>query len=518
MNRQAWRRALLGLALALLVAAPVLAQAQPGDAPPSTGAPAQAAAPSGPRLSSTAHSINLDGGALHYTATAGVQPLRDAGGKIAADMFFVAYTKQGVPDPSKRPIAFVFNGGPGASSVLLHLGAVGPKRIRLADNGTLVSAPPEWVDNTHTWLAFTDLVLIDAIGTGFSRAAPAVPAVQFYQVKGDASSFAQFIRLYLAANNRQRSPTLLAGESYGGTRAVILARLLQRDFGIAVKGLILISPVIDFETLNAQYGNPARSTDLAFALDVPSYAATAWHYHKLRPELQANFQGLLREVERWSINEYLPALVQGDALPEDEQARIAGALSQYAGIPETVVRANHLRLLPSAFRRELLRDRQLELGQMDGRIAYDPRAARGFGTEAVAAAFGTVFTDYARSELRYRADQPYDALSETVVRSWDWGANGPSGVLNVLDDLRQAMRQDPAMKVLVARGYYDLDVPFYGTDYALNQLHLGAALDANVTRTYYDSGHMVYTSEATLAQLTADARVLVAGAAAAVRR
>jgi len=515
MSGHAWRRILLGLALALLATAPVLAQAQPGHAPASTVAPAPTS--SGPRLSWTAHSITLDGGTLNYAATTGTLPLRDASGKTEADMFFVAYTKRGVPDPARRPVAFVFNGGPGSSSVLLHLGAVGPKRVRFAENGTVVSTPPAWVDNTQTWLAFTDLVLIDAIGTGFSRAAPTVPAAQFYQVKGDAASFAQFIRLYLTANNRQRSPTFLVGESYGGTRAVILAPLLQHDFGISVKGLILISPVIDFETLNAQYNNPTRSTDLAFALDVPSYAATAWYYHRLRPELQANLQGLLREVERWSISEYLPALIQGDALPEDGQARIAGALSQYTSIPETVIRANHLRLLPNEFRRELLRDRQLQLGQMDGRIAYDPHAARAFGTGAMVAAFGAVFTDYARSELRYRSDQPYVGLSDTVVRSWDWGANGPSGFLNLVDDLRQAMRQDPTMKVLVARGYYDLDVPFYGTDYALDQLRLGPAVDANVTRSYYDSGHMVYTTEPTLAQLTADARALVAGAVAAER-
>lgn len=510
------RGAIVWILLIQLAAAPILI-GHPAAGNSTGAAPAAlVTAPAGPRLSVTAHSINIGGSALRYTATAGVEQIKDDAGKVQADMFFVAYTKQNVPDRGKRPITFVFNGGPGASSVVLHLDAVGPKRVRLADSGQPLPAPPEWVDNPSTWLGFTDLVFIDAVGTGFSSATPNVPAGTFYQVDGDARSFAKFIRLYLTANNREASPKLIAGESYGGTRAVILARLLESDFGITLNGVILISPVIDFETLNTQFRNPGRSTDLAYALDVPTYAATAWYHKRLSAALQANLQGVLREVEPWSINEYLPALIQGDALPEEAQARIARALSQYTGVSEAVIRANHLRLLPSAFRRELLQDRQLQVGALDGRIAFDPRAASQFTTDAIVSPLGPVFNDYARRELGYHTDLTYETLSSRVGREWDWGPGGATGFLNVTDDLRQAMQRNGAMKVLVARGFYDLTVPYYGTDYALNQLQLGAALRGNITRTYYGSGHMVYTSQAEMEKLTADVSAFVADALATV--
>lgn len=497
------RRAICGVVVFLLAVAPVLAQEHPSPAAPATAG-----------VSVTEHAISVGGTTLEYTASAGLEPVADDAGKVLASMFYVAYTAGGVEDASTRPVTFVFNGGPGAASVILHLDAVGPKRVQLAANDMPAGSQSAWIDNQSTWLKFTDLVVIDAIGTGYSRAAPGVPATQFYQVNGDALSFARFIRTYLAANHRERSPKFIAGESYGGTRGAVLAYLLPHQFGITLNGLILISPVLDFGTLNSQYGNPDRSSDLAFALDVPTYAATAAYHKKLRPDLETDLPRLLHEVEQWSTNEYLPALVRGDALPAEAQARIAATLSDYAGISAAFIRAHHLRLLPLEFRRELLGDQHLELGVMDGRIASDPHAA---GTDAAVGSLGPIFRDYAQRELAYGTDEPYVTLSGTVERQWDWRSSGLGGALNVTDDLRQAMELNPALKVLVARGYYDLDVPYYGTEYALNQLRLSPALSANLTRAYYETGHMVYTSEPALAKLAADAAALVASASAPAR-
>jgi carboxypeptidase C (cathepsin A) len=494
---QLTRRAFCAALACLLVAAPAVAWGQ------AVGAGAA-------RVSVTEHSIDIGGTALDYEAAAGLQPIADDHGKVLANVFYVAYTKRGVADEAPRPVTFVFNGGPGAASVILHLDAVGPKRVVLTAADAPAASNSGWIDNRYTWLAFTDLVVVDAIGTGYSRAAAGVSAAQFYQPDGDALSFARFIRAYLTAHHRERSPKFLAGESYGGTRAAILARLLPRRFAISLSGVILISPVLDFATLNSEYGNPDRSTDLAFALDVPTYAATAAYYKKLRPDLDADLPRLLREVEQWSTTVYLPALVRGDQLSDAEQAQIASTLSQYTGISEAYIRAHHLRLLPRDFRRQLLEDQHLSLDVMDGRVAADPHAARG-GTEAAIGPLGGIFKDYAQRELGYTTNEPYVTLSGTVGRQWDWQSDGLEGPLNVTDDLRQAMQQNPGLRVLVARGYYDLDVPYYGTEYALNQLRLEPAAAANLTRAYYDSGHMVYTSEPMLAKFTADAAALIGG-------
>ena len=459
-----------------------------------------------------------------YEAAAGLEPVADDAGKVRGEHVLRRLRKRGVQDAAARPITFgkLFNGGPGAASVILHLDAVGPKRIQLTADDMPAASASEWIDNQYTWLTFTDLVVVDAIGTralqprGVGR-----PEAPLYQAAGVAHlvcAVVILVPLHVAgAAHRERSPKVLAGESYGGTRAAILARLLPHQFGIALNGLILISPVLDFSTLNSEYGNPDRSTDLAFAVDIPSYAATAAYHHKLRPELETDLPRLLREVEQWSTTDYLPALVRGDTLSEDAQSRIAATLSEYTGVSEAYVRAHHLRLLPRDFRRELLGDQHLVLGVMDGRIAADPQAGAA-GTDAALAPLGPVFRDYAQRELAYRTDAPYVILSSTVERQWNWQSNGLGGALNVTDDLRQAMQQNPALKVLVARGYYDLDVPYYGTEYALNQLRLGPTLSANLTRAYYETGHMVYTSEPMLAKLTADAAALVAAGSAPARQ
>ncbi|HXX39458.1 MAG TPA: alpha/beta hydrolase fold domain-containing protein [bacterium] len=508
MTRAGARRLIVWILVSQLAAAPALAAQLPAGTPVSETAP---------HLAVTAQSINIGGHVLRYTATAGDEVLRDDTGKAQAEMFFVAYTEQNVPDETKRPLTFAFNGGPGASSVLLNLGALGPKYVRLSDDGRPLSPTARWVDNPSTWLGFTDLVFIDAVGTGFSRAAPGVPDATFYRPDGDARSFAQFIGLYVTTNRRDASPKFVAGESYGGTRAIILARLLQNTGTTSLNGLILISPVIDFETLNTQFRNPSRSTDLAYALDIPTYAATAWYHKKLGPGLPADLESVVREAERWSITEYLPALVEGDALTEGARDGIARTLSQYTGVPEAVILAHQLRLLPGTFRQELLRDRQLEVSGSDGRIVFDPRAASLFTTDALLKPLGSVFERYAQDELGYRANGAYEALSGKVGRAWDWSVGGVTGFLNVAGDLQQSLQQNANMRVLVTLGYYDLTVPYAGTDYALNHLQLDPATQGHVISRYYESGHMIYTSQAVLEKFTADASAFVADALSAAR-
>jgi carboxypeptidase C (cathepsin A) len=508
------KRSCLNVLVAVLIlfqvvaAGPALAQRPtPGGTPA-----AEAPAPPPPAPSVTDHSIQLGGATLDYTATAGFEQIRDDNGQAQANMFYVAYTKKGELDPAKRPVTFVFNGGPGSAAIWLHLGAVGPKRVLLADDGMPLSPPPQWVDNESTWLDVTDLVCIDPVGTGFSQAAPGVDANKFYEVRQDARSIAEFIRLYVTANHRWLSPKLIAGESYGGTRAPLVARLLQTDYGTDVSGLVLISPVIDFETFSAQLRG--HGTDLAYAVSVPSYATTAWYHKKLAPDLQADFQGLVRQVEEWSIQTYLPALVQGDALPPDDQATIARQLSRYTGISESFIKLNRLRMTPSDFRRELLRDQGLEISQYDTRFTFSSGRG-GQYLDALMPPFTSAFNDYVRSELKFQSDRQYVALSDRANGAWNWGPGGLTGFLNVTDELAAAMKQSPAMKVLVARGYYDLDVPYFGTDYALNQLGLAPELRANVTRAFYESGHTLYTPRAGREKLKADVAVFITGLATA---
>jgi carboxypeptidase C (cathepsin A) len=493
----------------LVAVGPTLAQRPTPEAAPSTGA----AVPPLPGPSITDHSIRLNGVTLDYTATAGFEQLRDDSGKPQASLFYVAYTKKGEPDPSRRPVTFVFNGGPGSSSVWLHLGAVGPKRVNLADDGQPLPPPPEWVDNESTWLDVTDLVCIDPVGTGFSETVPGVDAARFYEVRQDARSISDFIRLYLTDNHRWLSPKFIAGESYGGTRAALVARLLQTDYGIDLSGLVLISPVLDFETFSTQIRG--HETDLSYALDVPSYATAAWYHKKLAPDLQADFRGLVSQVEKWSIETYLPALVQGDALPADSRTVIARQLSRYTGIPEIFIELNRLRLSPSDFRRELLRDQGLQISQYDSRFTISSGRGGQYLDELLPP-FTSAFSDYVRAELKFQTDRRYVALSNRANGAWNWGPGGLTGFLNVTDDLAAAMKQNPGMKVLIARGYYDLDVPYFGTDYALNQLGLAPELQANVTRAFYESGHTLYTPRAGREKLKADVSAFITGAVRAV--
>jgi len=472
-----------------------------GREPSSRPATAGGGAPAADRAVTTQHEITIAGKPLKYQATAGTMAMKDEAGKPKASIFYIAYALNHAPDfdVSKRPITFVFNGGPGAAAVWLHMGTVGPKRIKLAENGEPPPPPYRLVDNEYTWLADTDLVFIDPVGTGFSRAAPGEKPEQFYGVTEDINSVGDFIRLYISRSGRWSSPKFLAGESYGTTRAAALSDFLHERYGIDLNGICLISTVLNFQVIAA-----GESNDLPYPMYLPSYAAAAWYHKKLPADLQQkDLPSLLKEVEQWSIGQYVPALAKGAAQSQDERKRTAERLSRYTSLPQDLIERSNLRIDPGLFEQTLLKAERKTIGRMDSRISgfdpqpnsayphYDPSMTRYFGPYA-----GT-FNDYVRRELNFDSDTPYEVLSGRVQ---PWNVAGRAGMttgyLYVGDNLRSAMMKNPYMKILVCSGYYDLATPYFGTDYTVEQLDLGPDLQKNITRTYYEGGHMMYHSVA----------------------
>ncbi|HEY8502961.1 MAG TPA: hypothetical protein VIL46_00165 [Gemmataceae bacterium] len=440
----------------------------------------------------TTHTITVGGKRLAYEATAGVLPLTDDEGKKTAEVFFVAYTIP-VEDRAARPVTFCFNGGPGSSSVWLHMGAFGPKRVPLAKDGTAPPPPPaRLVDNEHTLLDLTDLVFIDPVTTGYSRAAGPKEARKFHGVEGDVRSVGEFIRLYLGRYERWASPKFLAGESYGTTRAAALAQHLQERHGINLNGVILISAVLNFQTIRFDRGN-----DLPYVLFLPSYAATAWYHKKLAPELQEDLARTLREAEEFAEGEYATALLKGDGLGEERKKEVAAKVARYTGLSEEFVRRANLRVEIGRFTKELLRSGRRTVGRYDSRAEGIDRDAAGERHEydpsyaAIQGAYTAAFNHYVRDELQFRRDANYEILTGKV-RPWDYGP-ATNRYLNVADDLRQAMTYNPYLRVFAAAGYYDLATPYFATDYTVRHLGLEPPLRGHVTTANYRGGHMMYT-------------------------
>lgn len=446
---------------------------------------------SGDKLSVTDGQVTVHGQPLKYKATAGTLAIKDESGKALADMFFVAYEKQpAASDPSTRPITFVFNGGPGAAAVWQHLGVAGPKRLLLDDLGSPPAPPYHLVDNDDTWLNATDLVFIDPVGTGFSRAAPGQKPEQFYGVEEDIRSVGQFIRLYTTRYERWLSPKFLAGESYGTTRASALSEYLL-DNGISLNGIILISCVLNFETISFGNGN-----DLPYALYLPSYTALAWYHKKLPAELQADLTKALNESEDWSLHGYMAALAAGSQLPKADRDATVKKLARLTGLSENYVDRANLRVDPSEFRKELLADQHKVLGRYDGRLTgfdTDPLARQPDYDPSFAPfldAYSAAFNDYVRRTLKFESDLPYEVLSGRV-RPWNFGERG-TGYLDVLDRLRSALVQSPNLRVMFNSSLFDLATPYLATKYTVNHLDLGTDLRKNLEQEFYKSGHMIY--------------------------
>lgn len=436
----------------------------------------------------THHTMTVNGKALAYTATAGRLPLKRADGKIEAEMFFVAYTLDG-QDAAKRPLTFAFNGGPGSASVWLHMGALGPKRVVLQQNGFMPAAPYRVEDNPDTLLDRSDIVMVDAMATGYSRAANADLTKKYLGVKGDVQAFGEFIRLYLSRYERWSSPLFLLGESYGTTRAAGLSGYLA-DHGIAFNGVTLLSTAVDFGTLEWSDTN-----DLPYFLLVPSFSMIAAYHHKLAGDLTADINKTRDDVVHWSLNDYAVALAKGDTLSPDEHRKIVEQLSRYIGLRPEVIEAHDMRIDVPTFMRELLLDQKLITGRLDGRFTspnpgdrfYDPTSA------AILPPYTSAFYNYLRTELNYQTDMPYRvfAYDEPVFQKWDWG-NAEQGFPSTADSLRSAIIKNPYMKVLVMEGYYDLATPFAAANWTIDHLNLEPKYREGISFATYYAGHMVY--------------------------
>jgi len=457
----------------------------------------------------THHEIRVDGKLLHYTATAGRLPIKNAEGKIDAEMFFVAYTLDGA-DPSTRPVTFAFNGGPGSASIWLHMGALGPRKVVLQPEGWLPEAPYRLMDNPNTPLDRTDLVLVDAIGTGYSRPADTAAARRFWTVRGDIESFGEFIRMYLSRYERWLSPHYLFGESYGTTRSAGIAGYLA-DRGISFNGIVLLSMVLNFESLEF-----AKTNDVPYPLILPTFAMIAAYHHRLAPELTQDLSRTRAEVTQWAMGEYLQALAKGDSLTPEERQSVIDKLARYTGLSKDIIDQANLRIDVRTFTHYLLADQKLRVGRYDGRFtAPDPNDF--FDTQPfdptnsqIGPPFTAVFNDYIRRELNYKVDMPYyNSARNSGLFRWSW-VGGPSeqqepgraeqpaeqGYADTATALRQAMVKNPFLKVLVMEGYYDLATPFLAADYTMNHLDLTAQYHKNILTTTYDSGHMVYLNSA----------------------
>ncbi len=467
----------------------------------------------------TQHELTMNGSTLKYTVTAGMMPLKDAAtGKKDADIFFTAYTVNGVNDYSERPLVFVFNGGPGSASVWLHMGAVGPKRVRMEDEGWMPAPPFKLVVNDSTWLDIADLVFIDPVGTGFSRLAKdddkkegdkkdAKPAEdkgkKFWSVKGDLDSVTEFIRLYITRYNRWISPLFLAGESYGSTRAAGLSKTLF-DKGIALNGIILISTVLQFQSLIFAPGN-----DLSPYVYIPTYAATAWYHKRLPKDLQSKpLEEVLAEVEAWTENEYSVALAKGDTLSADERKKVAAQLTRYTGLKEDYIEDSNLRVHIWRYCNELLRHEKKTVGRIDSRFK-SPKKMTGISEfpefdpsiSDIDPPYTAMFNTYVRNELGYETDEEYKTLSYEVNEKWEWDR---FGYPDTSDMLRQAFERNPHMQVMVAQGYYDLATPHFAARHTFNHMDLPPELRDNVNTTYYEAGHMFYLETKSLAKFKED--------------
>ncbi len=503
------------LKMALVITAALFGAAATSWAqePPQGSEPEKKERPELPEtVAETRHRVTIGGRGVDYTATAGTLVLKEEDGTPKASVFFIAYTRDGVDDPAARPLTFSFNGGPGSSSVWLHLGVLGPRRVLMDDDGMPLPPPYRLVENEHSLLDVSDLVFIDPVMTGYSRPAPEEDPKQFHGVREDVESVGEFIRLYLTRHERWASPKFLIGESYGTTRAAGLSGFLQNRHGIYLNGIMLVSAILDFQTARFDVGN-----DLPYILFLPTYAATAWYHQRLDADLQE--QGLratLDEVEAFALGEYASALLLGDELPETDRLQIAAKLARYTGLSRDYVEATDLRVQIFRFVKELRRDERRTVGRLDSRFVGIDRDAAGEGYSydpsyaAIQGPYTATLNDYVRRELAFESDLPYEILTGRV-RPWNYGEYR-NRYVNVAETLREAMTKNPSLKVFVASGYYDLATPYFATEYTFDHLGLDPSLRAQVSMATYESGHMMYIHLPSLAQLKLDLAGFIAAA------
>jgi carboxypeptidase C (cathepsin A) len=458
------------------------------------------------RSSVTKHDITLGGRTIHYTATAGTLLINGEENKPYGSFFYVAYTEDGVSDPKTRPVTFLYNGGPGSASIWLHMGSVGPVRVATASPEATGAPPYQTVPNEYSLLDKTDLVFVDAVGTGFSRPVGNGTEKNFAGTDQDVAAFNKFVARYITVNQRWNSPKFLFGESYGTTRSAALADSLEDD-GIACNGVILMSSILNYFEL-------APGLDNDFVDDVPTFAAIAWHYNKVAKKPD-NLKAFLKEARAFARGPYAEALAQGHNLPEEQANAIAAKLSAFTGLSVQYIKEANLKISASRYRKELLRGDREILGRYDARFegtdfdaagetpAYDPSST------GIAGAFVAALQDYLGRELKYSSDETYYTRGQNIIESWDWnhhvgGSRQPLHEPYVAGDLADAMRKDPHLTVFSANGLFDLATPFFKTEYDLSHMNLEPKLRQNIEFGYYPSGHMIYLNVEALKELKGD--------------
>lgn len=496
-----------------LLAATLLATAMPAiaqDAPDPKAAEARKEAAKDvppPTVSVTRHSGTFGGTRIAYRAIAGETYLKDKDGTPTAAITSYSYIKEGPVDP-RRPVTFLWNGGPGSGSLWLHMGAFGPKRVVIPSDARDDGAPPyPLVDNPESLLDVTDLVFIDPVGTGFSKALGKTDPKEFWGITKDAKSMAQFIRLWLNEHGRWNAPKYIGGESYGTTRSAAVINELEGTYtDVAINGIILISTILDFSQAADVPGN-----ELGYVTNLPSMAATAWYHNKVA-DRPATVEQFVAEARAFAIGPYAAALLKGNAITAEERAQVRPLLSRYTGVSEQYLDRADLRLSPGRFYKELLRDRGQTIGRLDTRYLGKDYDSAGEEPDndpsfyAIDGAYTAAMNAYARETLKYSPDTVYSSIGG--VRDWDWqiggGARGGSGYLNVAPYIGKAMRENSGLRVFVGQGYYDFATPFFGAEYSLNRT--GIPNDGRIQWHYYHAGHMMYVREDDLRKLSADVR------------
>lgn len=451
---------------------------------------------------------------VSYTARAATRVMKRDDDKRAV-FFYVAYTEDDV-DAADRPLLFAFNGGPGSSTVWLHLGLFGPKRVEFDDDGKRISNPGRLVDNPESLLDVSDLVMVDAIGTGFSSASPEDKAKDYHHFRKDIEAFTDFIVDYLNQNHRWESPKFVAGESYGTTRGAAIAATLFARHGAELNGLILISSALNFQTIAVEDKTYVfdPGNDLPYALHLPTYAATAWYHDRLpKKQQQKSLRDLLDEVEEFTLGAYWTALAAGDRLDDKQRARIRSKLAEYTGLSADYIDRHNLRIEIMRFCKELLREERRVVGRLDSRYTGIERFADGDSMEndpssdEVTGAFASSLNAYLRRELGFDADEFYEVLSIETHEAWDY-EDFKGKYVNTSEKLREVMSRS-GLAVFVANGYFDLATPHFATEYTFSHLGLDPEVRPNVSMSYYEAGHMMYLHRPSLLKLASELREFV---------
>ncbi|WP_369059872.1 peptidase S10 [Caulobacter sp. 73W] len=491
---------------ALVLGAPAFAQ----DGPKSEAAAERRAdGIPAPVVSVTKHTGTFGGVKVSYRAIAGETYLKDKEGKPLAAITSYSYIKEGPTDPN-RPVTFLWNGGPGSGSVWLHMGAFGPKRVVVPSDAKDDGAPPfPIIDNPDSLLDVTDIVFIDPVGTGFSRALGKTDPANYWGVTKDAKSMAEFIRLWLNEHGRWNAPKFIGGESYGTTRSAAVINELEGSYtDVSINGILLISSILDFSQAADSPGN-----ELGFVTNLPSMAATAWYHNKVADK-PATVEAFVAEARAFAIGPYASALLKGNSLTAEERAAVLPQLSRFTGVSQAYLSNANLRLSPSRFYKELLRDRGLTIGRLDTRytgVDYDNAGDRPDNDPSfygIDGAYTAAMNAYSRETLKYSPDVVYSSIGSTG--NWDWNIGGPrggSGYLNVAPYIGKALRENSGLRVWVGQGYYDFATPFFGAEYSLNRP--GIPTDGRIKWDYYHAGHMMYVREDDLKKLSNDIRTFI---------